>query len=319
MSSRPPSVRNNSYLVRVYLVAKILALNVFRLLAHFWSGRCLLVCWAIGVTRGHGNFGDLITPELVRRYNLVPIWVPARFATVLGAGSLLQKVPASSKAVVIGSGTICPIDRAFPHARFVSVRGELTRKCLSIDPTTPLGDPGALADMFIGWPLPKKEYDLAIIPHYTHRHLPLIKVWECKGAHIINVLAPPSQVIEQIAKCRRVASSSLHGLIVADALGVPNVWITMSNPIKGDRFKFDDYYSSLGVMRERHALEEFATVMALSAAAVGPAPNQASLRAAVKATHDATLGKMEVRPFRFAKPPQEIEWLSPTTSIDASS
>jgi hypothetical protein len=38
----------------------------------------------------------------------------------------------------------------------------------------------------------------------------------------------------------------LHGLIVADSLGIPNAWIESPDLI-GGRFKFDDYYSSLDV------------------------------------------------------------------------
>lgn len=43
--------------------------------------------------------------------------------------------------------------------------------------------------------------------------------------------------------CKCVLSSSLHGLIVADALGVPNRRIVLSDKIIGGDLKFDDYYS----------------------------------------------------------------------------
>jgi pyruvyltransferase len=52
-------------------------------------------------------------------------------------------------------------------------------------------------------------------------------------------------VSKEISKCRRVYSSSLHGLIVADSLGLPNVWIELSNKVIGDGFKFHDYNSSI--------------------------------------------------------------------------
>ena len=55
-------------------------------------------------------------------------------------------------------------------------------------------------------------------------------------------------VIDQIKSCENIISSSLHGLIVSDAYGIPNVWIKISDNINGGEFKFKDYFS--GVKRE---------------------------------------------------------------------
>jgi hypothetical protein len=44
-----------------------------------------------------------------------------------------------------------------------------------------------------------------------------------------------------------VLSSSLHGLIAADALGVPNAWIGLSDALRGGDFKFRDYYGVFGI------------------------------------------------------------------------
>lgn len=43
--------------------------------------------------------------------------------------------------------------------------------------------------------------------------------------------------------CKCILSSSLHGLIFADALGIPNRRIVLSDEIIGGDLKFDDYYS----------------------------------------------------------------------------
>jgi hypothetical protein len=47
-----------------------------------------------------------------------------------------------------------------------------------------------------------------------------------------------------------VISSSLHGLIVADSLGIPNVWLRLSPDVLGGDYKFKDYYSVFGLAPE---------------------------------------------------------------------
>ena len=52
-------------------------------------------------------------------------------------------------------------------------------------------------------------------------------------------------IIEQITSCEFIISSSLHGLIVSGAYGVPNVWAEFSDNIRWQYFKFRDYYSAV--------------------------------------------------------------------------
>ena len=53
-----------------------------------------------------------------------------------------------------------------------------------------------------------------------------------------------------MCSCERIFSTSLHGVIVAQAYGIPVKWITFDKlPIHGDeRYKFYDYF--LGVNQE---------------------------------------------------------------------
>ena len=54
-------------------------------------------------------------------------------------------------------------------------------------------------------------------------------------------------MLTQIAQCRCVLSSSLHGLIAADSFHIPNLHIVFSDRPLGDGYKFDDYYSAYDV------------------------------------------------------------------------
>ena len=42
-------------------------------------------------------------------------------------------------------------------------------------------------------------------------------------------------------------SSAMHGLIAADAMGIPNVRLVLSDRILGGDYKFTDYYSAFGL------------------------------------------------------------------------
>lgn len=58
-------------------------------------------------------------------------------------------------------------------------------------------------------------------------------------------------VIDQIVNSDICISTSLHGLIVAQAYGVPWVWLTVAeNKLEGDNFKFEDFFSTLHEQQE---------------------------------------------------------------------
>jgi pyruvyltransferase len=46
-------------------------------------------------------------------------------------------------------------------------------------------------------------------------------------------------------ECEKIISSSLHGLIISDAYGIPNARVNVSNKLFGGDFKFIDYYKSV--------------------------------------------------------------------------
>ncbi|MFD1079906.1 polysaccharide pyruvyl transferase family protein, partial [Longispora fulva] len=52
---------------------------------------------------------------------------------------------------------------------------------------------------------------------------------------------------KEILECEKVLSTSLHGLIVAHAYGIPAVWVKMSDKIFGNDIKYADYLESVGL------------------------------------------------------------------------
>ena len=134
---------------------------------------------------------------------------------------------------------------------FCAVRGELTRK--RVEKMTgrtldiPTSDAGLLASELLEVK-PEKCYDVGIIPHLCDLKDPRVsELIEKYAGKFINVKDEPMKVIEEIARCRCVLSSSLHGLIVADSLGIPNLHVVFGDRLLGDGYKFDDYYSAYGM------------------------------------------------------------------------
>ena len=51
--------------------------------------------------------------------------------------------------------------------------------------------------------------------------------------------------------CRRIVTGSLHGLVIADAYGIPSAW-TRSKTAYGGYYKFYDYFATVQKFRDPH-------------------------------------------------------------------
>jgi hypothetical protein len=200
------------------------------------------MCWCAG----NANFGDWIGPYLVEQITGRPVVRTGSSPGVLiTAGSILNW--ATAGAVVWGSGLVNLTDEVDPRAEIHAVRGPLTReialKCGAECPEV-YGDPALLLPRFI--PKPETVYDFGLVPHYTEFPVISYVMEEVPGVQVIDVLRPVQQVVEDIAACESILSSSLHGLIVADAYGIPSRWVQFSNAVLGDGTKFNDHFLATG-------------------------------------------------------------------------
>lgn len=202
---------------------------------------------------GIANFGDALTPWLLRRAGIVAIHARPASAELVGAGSILEMLPDGFDGAIWGAGLLRDSPLTLPRARILAVRGRLTADRLGASDTTALGDPGLLVGTFLR--RPRRRWRLGIVPHHMHEN---DQLWESVRARaptetrVIDVRRGPTAVLNEIAACDHILSTSLHGLIAADSLGIPAVWARREPDLWGGRFKFLDYESAVtpGVTRE---------------------------------------------------------------------
>ena len=61
---------------------------------------------------------------------------------------------------------------------------------------------------------------------------------------MIDPRLPIEQFVDELVSCEMIFSSSLHGLIIADAYNIPNRRVIFGNKLIGGDFKFNDYEES---------------------------------------------------------------------------
>jgi len=207
------------------------------------------------------NWGDIISHKVIQHFSGQKIYssdvfhfdpdarVPFLEGKLLAAGSILMySLPTD---YVWGSGCIKENEVGLPPKKYYAVRGPLTRnELLKVNRECPevYGDPGLLFPRIYN-PDIEKKYKYGVIPHYIDfRHpetLKCLKKLKEMGAKIINITAGLYEFVDQLKEVEFVISSSLHGLIAADAYGIPNSRIYFSNNINGGDFKYMDYYYSV--------------------------------------------------------------------------
>lgn len=197
------------------------------------------------------NFGDHLSLKLVERIvgkevTAVTLKSEIDQQKLLAIGSIITM--ARSGDVVWGSGIK---SEGFKSERYKftsldirSVRGPRTRSFLmnelGVNCPEIYGDPALLLPYF--FPEFKKSdepsYEYVIIPHYSE--MDLFEGYD----NVICSTDPWDTVIEKILNSKFVIASSLHGIIVAEAFGIPArlLRVTDNQPF----FKYQDYYEGTG-------------------------------------------------------------------------
>lgn len=215
--------------------------------------------------RNARNYGDLLTPVVVKACIGVDPVYSASGVYCTGIGSILSRVSSGCHVWGTGgmhsgcgnwaNGTNKPKEDIVIHA----LRGVLTERIL-VQQGVPhrwatsnrvFGDPALLLPRSLPFS-PTKEYDIVFIPHAVEYSTAVKKFAENMPKSIkyrvvnLGVNKNIEAVVEQIISGAVVFSSALHGLITAEAYGIPAVWMLLTDAVHGAGFKFADYYSASG-------------------------------------------------------------------------
>ena len=196
------------------------------------------------------NFGDAITPWLIHKItgrHPIFAWPASPIQKYLVVGSIVRY--ATKCCTVWGTGIISRNDLISAQAEFVAVRGPLTRRralqCGVSCPTV-FGDPALLLPRFHRPKIHRTEALIGILPHFSHQPKVSYRWRRSSRLRLIDIQRPVEQVIDEICSCHFIVTSSLHGLIAANAYGIPARWVEFNDPIQGDGTKFLDYFLAAG-------------------------------------------------------------------------
>ena len=182
------------------------------------------------------NLGDVLNRMLFPQAE----WAPPGEAEWIGIGSVVEFF-SGRDVTVFGSGRGGPSSPPtdLSHARVLALRGKLSSALVTGARVEVFGDPGLLAD---GLVKPDRQEYVAIVPHWKDQERMLALY---PGCRFVDVMGDPWRALQAIADAGRVVSSSLHGIVLADAFGIPRTWEWFDG-VQGRGFKFRDYGSVVG-------------------------------------------------------------------------
>lgn len=210
------------------------------------------------------NFGDLLAPWLVHKITRREVVYSNKYERCyVVIGSVLAQV--RRHAIVWGAGSFgteqfgkyrgIDVQLFSRQARYCAVRGPLTRNKLrmaGIECPPIYGDPALLVPDFYS-PQVEKTHEVGIVLRWSENEW--FDSLNIQGVRKILLKTDDVEgTIDAMLSCRRLVTSSLHGLILADVYGIPNVWLASNTP-KGLEFKYWDYLISVDKCRPPVAMD----------------------------------------------------------------
>lgn len=245
---------------RLKIIIKRILFHVYYGLKDIITGKKVIVNYWIAPKADPEfyNIGDDLNLVLVKFISGKSV-IPYRYAMMsrfkkrvnyLCIGSIISQL-SNEQAVVWGSGVLSPdLPLTRKPLQVLAVRGPLTREYLlknGVDCPEVYGDPALLLPNYYLPATFGKKYKVGIIPHYRDKGNKILDAYKQEeDVYIFDVQRYGSYnlFIDAICACDLIVSSSLHGLIISDAYGVPNVWAEFSGD-KIEQFKFEDYFLSV--------------------------------------------------------------------------
>lgn len=223
----------------------------------FFKNKIRLFWWNEKVfhNKAKENYGDLLGKYLAEKisgkqvvftkpkdFTLLDFFSPI-YVTI---GSILGNV--NHKCIVWGSGIITKNQEVKKAKEFLAVRGPQTRfRLLELGYQVPevYGDPALLLPDFYN-PIIEKEFEIGIVPHYVDYEQVKMLFQDRNDVFIVDLMTNDIETTTMdFLKCRKIVSSSLHGLIISHTYGIPAIWQKFSDKVYGDDIKFQDYFESV--------------------------------------------------------------------------
>lgn len=199
-----------------------------------------------------GNFGDILTPYVLwHAFGVMPRWVSSKEAEGLCIGSIAKFARPGMR--LWGTGMPRATDPLCPTAIYAAVRGPLSRSAvLAAGAECPeiYGDAAVLLPELYA-PDVAKTHKIGVISHVL-QDAEIREAVRKVGLDHIKVISLHSvsfedieRVIRDILSCEEIVTTSLHGLIVSHAYGVPAQYMNLNG--NTNSFKVEDYKLSVGL------------------------------------------------------------------------
>lgn len=195
------------------------------------------------------NVGDVLNKYLIEKISNCKVeYSRLGINSFIAIGSMINLKTLAHQCIFWGTGTMALRLPYIPGNKFLGVREPLTRHSLiQSGYTCPdiYGDPALILPSIYN-PAIKPKYKLGVVCHWRHKE----KFCCDTSVKFIDILRKESEIedfVDDIKDCEMILSSSLHGIIIANAYGIPARWFILEGiPLEGDPTKkFIDYFSSV--------------------------------------------------------------------------